>query len=142
MDLSKRWKILIGLLTAWVSLYPLLIFLFMFFPIIGVIISENTNSQPPPYMFVGMLAIFPIIFISIFLQFSMWIFYTSHTITNNEGEDFIRIFLSCVNYIFPYVGMPVYYFTYIFPDSPPNWAIKEEYRNTEVLISQTAEEPL
>jgi len=139
MKLNKFWKIAVGLLTAWVTIYPFALFFIAFLPIFFGIFSGTSGAEPPPEFFFGIFAIFPILILSAFLQFGLTIFYISHVILNENGEDIIRILLAITNFIIPFVGLPAYYLIYILPKTPPRWALKEQYRNFPTSSSDPIE---
>ncbi len=123
MTLGKPARILIGLLTAWVMLYPLLFFavwLIMFFGI--AVIGESPRSEFPVFM-IPFFAIFPVHCLTIFLQLGLSAFYLVHVIKNKMASDTIRIVLGVGAFLLPFVAMPIYYFLYIWPDKPPDWAL-------------------
>jgi hypothetical protein len=123
MKIKKPIKILLGFLTAWVVIAPFLgivvWFSFMFMAIGAVEYQAAPEDLVFPAVF---LPFFLFILCSSFLQFGLSAFYLTHVILNKTGNDFIRVVLGISVFIFPYIAMPVYYFIYILPENPPQWA--------------------
>ncbi|MDH3943625.1 MAG: hypothetical protein OEV06_06000 [Anaerolineae bacterium] len=69
------------------------------------------------------LLIFPLMMLIGFLQFGLMIFYIAHIVKNKPAAELLLIILAVGTYIMPYLAMPVYYFIYIWPDDPPDWAL-------------------
>ena len=67
----------------------------------------------------------PIMMLSSFIQMGVSIFYLIHVILNKEGSDTLRILLGVGVFFLQYIAMPFYYFVYIWPETPPEWAIQE-----------------
>ncbi|OGO63617.1 MAG: hypothetical protein A2030_03155 [Chloroflexi bacterium RBG_19FT_COMBO_50_10] len=123
MRINKPIKILLGVLTAWVAIYPLLSVSVWLFFIFSVINTENqTNPDENLALFLLMFFMF-LIFISSFLELGLKAFYTVHIILNKSGNDIVRTISGVLMLFFSFIAMPVYYFIYIFPDTPPKWAL-------------------
>ena len=128
MVLSKPVKALVGIATFWYSLYLLL-------TILGIIVLFG-------YVFAAFLAggeaivnlrglftqiisfefMLPIHFCSLFLEVGLLIFYLVHTIKNTKASDTMRITLGLGHLFLPFVAMPIYYYLYMWRQSPPPWA--------------------
>jgi hypothetical protein len=133
MKLSKTARIITGLLTAGVVLYPFLILLFvlgmtLLMPLSVILLEQN--SSPGGSALTGMV-FFLVFILYIFLQFflvflliGMSIFYLVHVIKNKTGRDIWRVILGVGVFYLPYLAMPVYYFIYIWPEHPPQWALE------------------
>ncbi len=122
MKLSKSLKVLIGLVTTWVVLYPLALCVLWFtmFPLMMI-----SGSEPDPFFFM-LFGIFMLISIaSSFIQWGMTIFYLTHIILNREGSDMARVLLGVGAFTLPFLAMPFYYFIYIWPEQPPAWALRQ-----------------
>lgn len=124
MRMSKPIKILLGLLTAWTSLLPL-IFIAVWFSTMLLMIGSVEYLTAPENLVVPVI-FFPtviLIMCSSFLQIGLTAFYLAHVILNKTGNDILRVVLGIFVFIFPYIAMPVYFFIYILPEYPPQWAL-------------------
>ena len=122
MQLSKPIKIVIGIATTLYALLPFLImvpFFIFFFPI-----AMSRGEPDPAFMLPFMAIAFPAMFILIFLQFGLLIFYFIHVIKNRAGSDVLRILLGLGNMLMPYFSMPIYFLIFIWPETPPEWALQ------------------
>jgi hypothetical protein len=126
MKLNKTWKVIIGLLTGWTLIYPLL-FVFLWFGFMGsMFMTGDPSSLSEQEMFSIMKPFFylmPIILISSFVQMGLLVFYLIHIIIHKEGTDTMRILLGVGLFVMPYIAMPLHYFVYILPETPPEWAL-------------------
>jgi len=120
MRLNKFWKTIIGLGTAWVVIWPLLMFLgWMTFIAIAIASSENKNLSDDvliPTIF------FPLLFMimcSSFIQLGLTIFYLVHVILNKTANDGLRVIFGILIFLFSFIAMPIYYFIFILPENPP-----------------------
>ena len=64
----------------------------------------------------------PVHLCSLFLEVGLLIFYLVHTIKNTKASDSMRIMLGLGHLFLPFVAMPIYFYLYIWRDSPPEWA--------------------
>jgi len=122
MKLSNPVKILVGIATAWICIYPLLFLSVWFMMATQMGLFGRVMSAEPPMFMTPFLAIFPVHCFTILLQFVMMAFYLIHVIKNNAAAEVIRIILGVGVFFLPYVAMPVYYVLYIWMDTPPAWA--------------------
>ncbi len=126
MKLSKPAKIIIGLVTAWVMVTQFLFFGILFLFILGLA-TGNNPAQVNPNVFPAYLPAyfspFFLVLCSSFLQIGLQAFYIIHVILNKSGGDVIRSVLAVGIFIFAIIAMPVYYFIFILPDNPPQWAL-------------------
>ncbi len=123
MKISKPVKIIIGLLTAWVVITPILAFGAWFFFIFSIAASPSTSQLNPN---TSSLVIFPIIAVIIctsLLNIIMQAFYLVHIILNKTGTDLYRAIFGVGMIFIAILAMPVYYFIYVLPDNPPQWAL-------------------
>ena len=123
MQLNPAAKVIVGLLTALVVLFPLgFVFLWLasFFPFISGWVGEF------PYLFADALfaIMFPMLCLMSILMYAMVAFYVTHVIKNPAAADLIRILAILLVFFFPYVGMPAYYILFILLAKPPSWALK------------------
>ena len=67
----------------------------------------------------------PIFFCSFFLEVALLVFYLVHTLKNTKASESLRIVLGLGHLFLPFVAMPIYYYLYIWRETPPEWvAIK------------------
>jgi hypothetical protein len=123
MKLSKPTKILVGVGTAWLTVYPVLFFAVWLTLFLSMgFLSQNPQDAQPPFMKI-FFAIFPLHFLTILLQFVLMAFYLIHIIKNTTASETIRIILGIGTFFVPFVAMPVYYYLFIWHDQPPRWAV-------------------
>jgi len=123
MTLTKPQKILVGALTAWVVLYPLLFILVVFSTVFSTFwTAQFTNSEPSPVTMIPFFAFFPLHCLTILLQLGLSGFYLAHIIKNNTGSETVRIILGIGVFMLAYIAMPAYYYLYIWREVPPEWA--------------------
>ena len=129
MILAKPYKILVGLGTLWVTIYPILFFIVWLFTIFGIFIfplaMDNLGTSPEsfPLFMVPFIAIFPLHFFTIFLMFALLVIYLIHVIKNTQADETVRIILGIGNFFLPFITMPIYYYIFIWREVPPDWAI-------------------
>ena len=135
MNLTKPYKTLVGLATAWMLIYPLLFFivwLFMFFGTLVFPIALESLDAPPesfPLFMFPFFAIFPLHFCTIFLMIILLVFYLIHVIKNTEADENVRIILGIGIFFLPFISMPIYYYIYIWRENPPKWAVAKDKRS-------------
>ncbi|GAB4499209.1 MAG: hypothetical protein OHK0052_13860 [Anaerolineales bacterium] len=117
---------LVGAATLWVSIVPFVAMIgWLAVALISIFQMEMSHGTGEPViLLIGMPIFFGLIFCTIALYFPLLIFYIVHLIRNQNGSDTLRIVLGAGLWLLPFVAMPVYFFTYIFPDVPPAWALK------------------
>jgi len=124
MKLSKGVKILVGIGTA---AYMILPFVFLAFPFTMAISAAFFGRHPHPVMtflpFLVFSVMFPIICLVIILQFALMAFYLIHIIRNNTALETARILLGIGIFFLPFVAMPMYYYLFVWLDTPPEWAL-------------------
>lgn len=121
MTLSRTPKILIGLATALVTLWPILMMVFVFLPI-SLIVFTGVQEPNPSIVFAFFL-IFPLMFLAMFLRVGMMVFYIVHIVKNKTASEILLILLGIGIYFLPFFAMPAYFLIYILPDHPPDWAM-------------------
>jgi hypothetical protein len=128
MKLNKPVKILIGLVTAWNAIYPLLFFavwLMMFLGMfVSVGLSSATANEPSPAFIMPFFAIFPLHCLTILLHFVLLPFYLIHVIKNTTASETVRIILGVGMFFAGFIAMPIYYYLYIWREQPPEWALE------------------
>ena len=126
MKINKTWKVIIGLATLWVVLFPFIVMIGMFAIILPTsIAAENYGNDVPPMFMGGFLIFIALMMFSSFLQMGTSGFYLVHVIKNKQGLDLLKIILGIGIFYLPYIAMPVYYFIYIWPDVYPDWALEK-----------------
>lgn len=123
MKISMPVKIIVGLLTAWVVITPFIFIGGWFFFVFSMAATQSSGQQNPdviPVFFVPF--IFLIICTSV-LHICLQAFYLVHLILNKSGSDVVRAILGVGIIVLPFLAMAVYYFVYILPDNPPQWAL-------------------
>ena len=127
MQLNKPTKILVGLGTLWLSVYPLLFFAVWLFMATGIGFFANTPSQSePPFFMFPFFAIFPLHCFTILLQFVLMAFYLIHVIKNTKAAETVKIILGVGCFFMPFIAMPVYFYIYIWLETPPAWATQSQ----------------
>ncbi len=131
MTLTQPIKILLGLATAWVVVYPLIFMCVWLVSFIGMSVpvamaeSGGDPSAAPLLIFPLFAVIFPLHFCTIFLIIGLEIFYLIHVVKNDRADDAVRVLLGVGNFFLPFIAMPVYYYAYIWLETPPQWAAKK-----------------
>jgi hypothetical protein len=123
MQISRGFKILIGIGTLLVAAYPLLFIAFAFVPIFMAAMADSQGLDPG-FAAVFFL-IFPLMFLIMFAQLGLMIFYIVHIVKNREGSEVLRILCGLGVYFLPFVAMPVYFFVYIWPEDVADWALEK-----------------
>jgi hypothetical protein len=57
------------------------------------------------------------------VQLALQVFYLVHVIQNDRASKVLRVLCGVGAFFMPYFAMPAYYFIYLWPDSPPAWAM-------------------
>ena len=124
MTLSNGAKVIVGVLTVCVALFPLaFIFIWMisFFPFI----AAPSASDFPFDVFDAVSAfMFPAMCLISLMSYGLMAFYVAHAVKNTQVSDAIRVVAILLVFLFPYLGMPAYYILFILLGTPPSWALK------------------
>lgn len=124
MQPSRPIKILIGFLTLWVILYPL-VFLVIWFPTVFLIpiMAEQSQSGAPFAVFMlVMLLMMGFMLLSSVVLMIMQVYYLWHVIVNQRMQSVLRVILGIGVFYFPIIAMPLYYFLAVLPAEPPAWS--------------------
>ena len=128
MKLNGSWKIVIGLGSLWVIGYPFVVVAFFFAASGSIALAAGNGSETPPALMLPFLSfffiLFPLMFMSGLLQMGLSGFYLAHVIKNKAASDVLRIIFGVGVFYLPFIAMPFYYFVYVWPDSPPAWALE------------------
>jgi len=139
MKLSKLLKVLVGVLTAWVVIAPLLLGGLWFFMLPFMALANQNYGDPGPIFFMLFGIFMFVAMLTAFLRSGMGIFYLTHVILNREGNDTARVLLGVGAFFLPFIAMPFYFFLYIWPEQPPAWALrKAQPEATPEASSETA----
>jgi hypothetical protein len=134
MQLNRTIKILVGLGTAWHTLYPLLFFAFILLSILGMGFTSSGSSEPPPFFIIPFFAIFPLHCLTILLGFGLTTFYLIHILKNTIAAETVRILLGVGLFFLSFIAMPLYYYLFIWREQPPDWAIAPAYKSPPIEI--------
>ena len=126
MKLDKPIKLLVGAGTAWLILYPLLFIAIWLSTMAGIMFSNLTESSF--FMFSIFDFIFPAHCLTMVIQVALMGFYLFHIIKNTLASDVIRAILGVGVFIMPFIAMPIYYYFFIWRNSPPEWALSKEIK--------------
>jgi hypothetical protein len=127
MKLNKPIKIGVGLATAWMFVYPFLFFAVWLTMAFGMFFTTSSRETPSPqsvpFFIIPFLVIFPLHCLTIVLMLALIAFYLIHVIKNNTAAEAVRIILGVGIFFMPFIAMPIYFYLYIWRDTPPDWAI-------------------
>jgi hypothetical protein len=139
MKLNKSVKLLIGLGTIWILIYPLL-FIALFFSIMpGALLSSL--PEPPTSMFSIFNLIFPLHCFTFIVELILLGFYLFHDIKNTGVSDVIRAVFGVGLFFMPFIGMPVYYYLFIWRDLPPRWTLAENHKPVQLPEGNSVSNP-
>ena len=123
MTLSNPIKILVGVLTLIVMLFPVGLFLLW-----GLMVSQvmrgPSSDFPLQFLDIVFPAAFFIMCLFTLIMYALTAFYVTHAIKNQRGSDLVRILALLGVFFLPYLGMPFYYILYILIPTTPAWALK------------------
>ncbi len=123
MKISQAARIILGLLTLWVLIYPFIFGVAWILFIIFVSAPQNQTSTAAYTIPFFLLPFFVLFFASVFIQVGLQAFYLVHLIVNKAGNDVVKAILGVGIFLFTYLALPIYYFVYLLPDQPPSWAL-------------------
>ncbi len=128
MTLSKPVKILVGIGTAWLMVFPVLLgvgWLLMSFGMVAVpiLLRDRFPLVAIPLFFILFIIVFAVQFATVAVQMALMVFYLVHVIKNTAASETIRIILAIGNFFIPFASMPIYYYLFIWRDRPPEWAL-------------------
>jgi outer membrane protein assembly factor BamB len=134
VTLSKPVKMLVGVGTVWIVLYPFL-FLAVWFSMMAGFMSSGSLEGPPLFLMSLFPAIFPLHCVTMIMQLALMAFYLFHVIKNIAASDVLRVVLGIGTFFMPYIAMPVYYYLYIWREQPPEWALTKEAKSGSEIMS-------
>ena len=123
MKISTPIKAVIGLLTLGAVLFP-----FVILPVMMIVFITSTNFLYYPHMAPQLFDVeavlpFMMVFYLLMMCFSLvhlglQIFYVIHEIKNKTLTDTMRILFTIGLFFLPYIAMPIYFFAYLWKDTP------------------------
>jgi len=116
MRLSKRVKVLVGIGTAWVVLYP---FLFVFLSMLSMFLGVGLASMRGSGILVGFYALVPLHLLTIILWPVLVGFYLVYITRNNMKVEVGRVILGLGLFFLPFIVMPLCYYLYVWRAQPP-----------------------
>lgn len=132
MTLSKPVRIFVGIATFWYAFYLLLtivsIVILLGYVLTALLAGGESVSQLRTLLLqiLSLEFMLPLHVCSLFLEVGLLIFYLVHTIKNTKANDAMRIALGLGHVFFPFVAMPIYYWLYIWRETPPDWAAAKQ----------------
>lgn len=137
MTLNKPVKILVGVGTVWIILYPLLFIVVWFTMMTGFMFSNS--AEPPTLIFSYFPIIFPVHCLTFIIQFALMGFYLYHIIRNTAASEVLRVILGVGTFFMPYIAMPAYYYLYMWREQPPDWALGKETKSDSKVEGGTTQ---
>jgi hypothetical protein len=126
MTLTKPVKLLVGLLTLLVMVFPIALFVLWGFMMLPVFLGDASRELPFEAFDAVFALAFPLMCLFTLAMYGLTAFYVSHAIKNQGGSDVIRIVALLAVFFFPYLGMPFYYIVFILLPRTPSWALKPQ----------------
>jgi len=123
MKLSQPLKILVGIATLWVVIYPLVMFVTWLMLMALVPLTGGRGNTPGPLFFFIFMIFMLIAVGGSWFRLALQLFYLSHIILNRAGNDTARVLLGIGCVVLPLVALPFTYFLYVLPQRPPEWAL-------------------
>jgi outer membrane protein assembly factor BamB len=124
MSTTKTTKWLIGAATAWLLAYP------VFFIIIWLLSFRSMflGSTDFPFAEPFFSYLLPLHCLTAILQFVLLAFYLIHIIRNPSISEAWKVALALSIFILSFIGMPGYYYLFIWREHPPRWALPPAVR--------------
>lgn len=110
--MSKFWKIILGIATAWPFLYFLLFILFIF-----LLIALSPGGDPGNLFGVFFGFVFVIHFLTIFLILGLQIFYIVNAVKSESLTQNMKIVWIIALFFGGFVAMPIYWYINIWKES-------------------------
>jgi hypothetical protein len=132
MNINKRVKVAIGIITALVALFPFIILpaLMMIFVFTsGFPFSDPQAINSPEYfnkfLPTFFLVFYPLIMCSSIFQLALQVFYVALVIKNKQLTDIIRILFALGMFFMPYIAMPLYFVAYFWNENTQNTNVQQ-----------------
>jgi len=119
MTLSNPIKWLVLASTTWLLAYP------VFFLVVWLLLFQGMFAGNSAFPLSGLLSsfLFPLQCLTAILQLALLAFYLFHILRNQSASEAARIGFALAVFIMPYLGMPAYFYLFIWRDYPPRWAL-------------------
>lgn len=123
MALSKPLKIIVGILTLFVMVFPFVMPIIMFLWFFSISLPLAGAQTVPGTEMVGKIMLPMLLYWAVmvgftFSQFGLQIFYVIHAIKNRTTSDTNKILFVLGTYFLPFVAMPVYFLLHLWKDAP------------------------
>ncbi len=122
MKLSKTQKRIIGAVTLWMLVYPLVFIVLWFAGFTGIFSRVALRGEPPIAFFAIFMCAGLIYLLSVFLNVALMGFYWAYIIKNTTTADVWRIIFGVGIYVFGYFAMPLYFYVFVWREETPTWA--------------------
>jgi hypothetical protein len=125
MSISNPIKWLVGAATVWLLSYP------AFFLILWLLSFQSmvTGSSELPFINGIFSYLFPVHCLTAILQLVLLGFYLVHILRSQLASEPAKIGFALSIVILPYLGMPAYYYLFIWRDHPPQWALSPKAKS-------------
>jgi outer membrane protein assembly factor BamB len=132
MSTTNTIKWLVGAATAWLLAYP------AFFIIIWLLSFRSMFLGSTDFPFAEPLFsyLFPLHCLTAILQFVLLAFYLIHIIRNPTISEAWKVAFALSIFVLSFIGMPAYYYLFIWRDHPPRWALPPAVRAQQPDASQ------
>lgn len=139
MTLSRPLRVLVGVATAVYVILPLVFAALVVLVALGFPLWLTLNAQPgdaPPPVIIPLFVfgVTPLQCLLIPLAFGLISFYLVHIIKNEAALETYRILLALGVVFLPFVAMPIYFLIYIWPETPPAWALAPSRRSGPAIV--------
>jgi hypothetical protein len=141
MNISKPVKVLIGIATVWYLFYLVLfgIWVLILFGYVAMsLLARGGQMSDLETLFtlgLPLEIIIPVHLCSLLLEIGLLIFYLVHIIKNPKVDNTFRVLFILGHLFLPFIVMPVYYYLYIWLESPPEWARAQTRKVTQQMES-------
>ncbi len=127
MQISKPLKILVGIGTLWYVIFPFIYIGVIFLVMFGILgLAANMDENAAPLFILPLFLIIPLFFLTILVYMALMVFYIIHLVKNKEGSETARILLGIGFFFMTTIAMPFYFFLYVWPETPPAWALEKK----------------
>ena len=121
MKVSKSVKWIIGIATAWSVLNPIVFIALVFVLPWDLIVHDASVFMNSTLVKIAL----GLLGLTIVNQLALMVFYLIHVVKNSAAEESVRIVLGLGFFFMTVVAMPVYYYLYVWRETPPEWAAGE-----------------
>ncbi len=126
MRVSQPVRKIVGIATAWDVLNPIVFILFL------LILPWDLITFDPALFFASNLVVLGLVLLALtgVIHIALLVYYLIHVVKNAAAEESVRIVLGLGFFFMSYIAMPLYYYLYIWRESPPDWAAGEAVEPT------------